>query len=190
MDPTLIATDAHQQEHRQRTPGQPPTEKQLSRVYTELRTLAATMMASERKDHTLQPTALVHEAWLRLKQGDGPSLDDRTQFFRAAAESMRRILIEHARRRKRLKRGGDRQRMPMNLGELAAGEDPGVILAVDEAIQRLAKEDARTADVVRLRFFVGLSVAETAEALDLSERSVHREWSYARARLAQLLDPD
>ena len=175
-------------EHTQGSPAPPPSEELLSRVYTELRTLAAGMMASERKDHTLQPTALVHEVWLRLGRSDSPGPGNRAQFFHAAAESMRRILIEHARGKRRLKRGGGRERLPMNMGELVAWEDPTQILAVDEAIQRLVKEDAQAGDVVRLRFFAGLSVAETAEALGLSERSVHREWSYARARLAQMLD--
>ena len=159
-----------------------------SRVYQELHALAAAKMASERATHTLQPTALVHEAWLRLQGSDASEATNRSQFFHAAAESMRRILIEHARGKKRLKRGGDRGRLPMNLAELAEFDDPERILAVDDAIRRLTEEDAEAGAVVRLRFFAGLSVAETAEALGMSERSVHREWSYARARLAQMLE--
>jgi RNA polymerase sigma factor (TIGR02999 family) len=161
-----------------------------SRVYEELRALAAAQMLSERANHTLQPTALVHEAWLRLEGSAAGGAEDRALFFHAAAESMRRILIEHARTKKAVKRGGDRERMPMNLGDLVVDEDPTRILAVDEAIQRISEDDAQTGDVIRLRFFAGLTVPETAEALGISERSVHREWAFARGRLALLLEAE
>ena len=158
-------------------------ERLLPVVYDELRTLAAAQLRRERRDHTLQPTALVNEAYMRLLGAERPSWDDRGHFFRAAAEAMRRILVEHARRRGRLKRGGDRVRV--TLSGLGADDEPDAeeILALDDALRRLEEQDARTADVVRLRFFAGLSVEETARALDLSERTVKREWSFARAWL-------
>jgi len=159
----------------------------LPRVYQELRAIAGARMAGERKEHTLQATALVHEAYLRLIGGTDLVWADRAQFYQAAAEAMRRILIEHARRRGREKRGGDRQRLPMSILDLAAAEDSAEILAVEEAIRRLEGEDNEAGAVVRLRFFAGLSVEETARALGSSPRTVAREWAYARARLFQFL---
>ena len=162
-----------------------PAHDLLPLVYDQLRNLARQRMAQERTGHTLQATALVHEAFARLV-GPGGGADARfanvAHFYHAAAEAMRRILIEHARRHGRVKRGGGRQRVPLDVLDLAT-YDPEHVIAVDEALQRLAQEDPRAADVVRLRFYAGLSVEETAQALELSERTVRREWEYARACL-------
>jgi RNA polymerase sigma factor (TIGR02999 family) len=136
-------------------------------------------------------TELVHEAYMRLKPGDGGEWKSRSQFFAAAAEAMRRILIERARSKGRVKRGGDAEgrppaRVTLNLDEVAAmadDEDPETILALDGAIERLAEKDARAAQTVRLRFYAGLSVEETAEALEASPRTVLRDWAFARAWL-------
>jgi len=156
-------------------------------VYEELRMIAAAHLRDERPDHTLQPTALVNEAYLRLVGGDHPPWGQRAQFFHAAAEAMRRILIDHARKRRRVKRGGGA--MALTLDDALAGswDHPDRFLALDEAIRRLEGVDARSADVVRLRYFAGLSVQETAEALGLSERTVKREWTFARAWLHDAL---
>jgi len=155
----------------------------FSQVYKELRAIADRHMRGERRGHTLGATALVHEVYVRLLGGETLPLSDRAGFFHAAAEAMRRILIEHARARGRQKRGGGRQRVPLEVADLASNEHVGEILAVDEALRRLEKEDARAAEVVRLRFFAGLSVEEAATVLQSSSRSVAREWAYARAWL-------
>ena len=155
-------------------------------VYEELRQLAQYHMAKEHRGHSLQATALVHEAFLRIV-GDRDGWVNRAQFFAAAAEAMRRILIEHARARGRIRHGGGRQRVTLTGIDLAAVEDLDQVLAVDEAFQRLEGADPRAADVVRLRFYAGLSEAEAAVALDMSERTVRREWSYARAWLFDAL---
>jgi RNA polymerase sigma factor (TIGR02999 family) len=159
-------------------------------VYDELRAIAAARLRGERQGHTLQPTALVHEAYLRLLGGAGPPWNSRAHFFHAAAEAMRRILIEYARRRKRVKRGGGRVRVDLEDAQVAEWPHPDELLAVDEAIRRLEEEDSRAADVVRLRYFVGLSVEETSKALELSERTVMREWAYAKAWLRDALGED
>ena len=159
-------------------------------IYDELRRLAGARMAQEAPGHTLQATALVHEAYLRLVGDEDLVWDSRGHFFTAAAEAIRRILIEHARKRNRLKRGGGRQRCPISVADLAAEYDLEEILAVDEAVRRLEQEDSQAADVVRLRFYAGLSVEETARALNLSPRSAAREWAYARAWLFRALQPD
>ncbi len=160
----------------------------LRRVYGELRAIAGRRMSEERADHTLQATALVHEAWLRMA-GDEVGLDfqNRAHFMKAAAEAMRRILIEHARKRGREKRGGGAVRVPLSAVEIASLADSGEILSVDEAIRRLEGQDERMAEIVKLRFFAGLSEEETAEALGLSDRTVRREWVLARAWLAREL---
>jgi RNA polymerase sigma factor (TIGR02999 family) len=154
------------------------------RVYDELRRLARQRMADERAGHTLQPTALVHEVYLKLigPERAAPWAGKR-QFFFAAAEAMRRILVDHARARAGLKRGGGRKRVPLNVLDLADDEQSTEILALDEAVSRLEQESPEVAAVVRLRFYAGLSVEETAEALGVSPRTVKREWTYARARL-------
>ena len=163
------------------------TQELFQAVYDQLRHIARRRMAEERGGHTLQATALVHEAYLRLV-GDQPiQWRTRAHFFSAAAEAMRRILIDHARRRGRLKRGGGLRRVPANLAELAGGENIQEIVAVDDAIRRLEREDARAGQIVRLRFFAGLSVEEAAGALGLSPRTAAREWAYARAWLFDAL---
>lgn len=160
----------------------------LPLVYEELRAMAQKRMSSERSGHTLQATALVHEAYVRLVGDEEITWRDRKHFYAAAAESMRRILIDHARRVRSLKRGGDRQRVTLGAPEVEASFDADRFLALDEALERLEREDERAAAVTRMRFFAGLSVEDTAKALDISERSVHREWTYARARLFELID--
>ena len=174
------------------SPGDPArgaltSDQLLPILYEELRKLAQHRMAQERCGHSLQATALVHEAFLRIAGEGDHGWINRAQFFAAAAEAMRRILIEHARARGRVVHGGGRQRVTLTGIDLAATEDLGQVLAVDEAFQRLVQADPRAADVVRLRFYAGLSEAETAAALNLSERTVRREWAYARAWLFDAL---
>ena len=158
-------------------------------VYAELRTAARARLRRERTDHTLDATALVHETYLRLLGGAYPTWNDRQHFFRAAAEAMRRILVEHARRRARVKRGGNPVLVTLSDANVdaAAEHDPAEILALDSAIRRLEEQDPTAADVVPLRFFAGLSVEETARLLDLSERTVKRHWAFARAWLFHAL---
>jgi RNA polymerase sigma factor (TIGR02999 family) len=156
-------------------------------VYANLRAAARAQLRSERPDHTLQATALVHEAYLRLLGGSYPTWNDRQHFFRAAAEAMRRILVEHARRRARVKRGGNPVRVSLTDVDSVARHDPEEILALDAAFRRLEEQDPVAADIVRLRFFAGLSVEETAGMLDVSERTVKREWAFARAWLFEAL---
>lgn len=158
-------------------------ERLLPLIYEQLRAIANRRMSSERADHTLQATALVHEAYLRLMGNARIEWASRAHFFHAAAEAMRRILIEHARHRARLKRGGSRSRRPIERVDLAVDHDPDEILALDAAICRLEERDPRAARIVRLRFFAGLSVEETAEALDLAPRTIKRDWAAARAWL-------
>jgi RNA polymerase sigma factor (TIGR02999 family) len=159
----------------------------LSLVYTHLHSIARARMAQERPGHTLQATALVHEAYLRVLGEHKLAWNGRAHFFHVAAEAMRRLLIEHARRRARTKRGGDRQRVPLNVLDLAAEPDEQQILALDGALGRLEAVDAQAAEVVRLRFFAGLSVEQSAEALNLSARTIKRDWAFARAWLHQAL---
>jgi RNA polymerase sigma factor (TIGR02999 family) len=155
-------------------------------VYEELRKLARIRLNDERSGHTLQATALVHEVYLRLS---GPRrFVSRAHFFKAAAEVMRHILIEHARRKGRDKRGGDAKRLPLNVLDLAAMPDSEKILALDDAIERLDQDAPLAASVVRLRFYAGLSIDETAQTLDVSPRTVDREWTFARAWLFRVLD--
>jgi RNA polymerase sigma factor (TIGR02999 family) len=156
----------------------------LPLVYDELRKLAAAKMTAEAPGHTLQPTALVHEAYLRLVSGaDQPGWDSRGHFFAAAAEAMRRILVDNARRKGRVKRGGPRQRVDLDDASLVSLAAPDELLLIDEAIAKLATEDARAAQLVRLRYFAGLSVEEAAEMSGLSRSSAYEHWSYARAWL-------
>jgi len=152
-------------------------------VYEQLRAAAQKQMAHERGDHTLQATALVHEAYLRLVGPHEVSWENRAHFYVAAAEAMRRVLIEHARKRGREKRGGGRRRVPLSAADLVQDPELEEILSVDAAIRRLEERDGRMARIVRLRFFAGLGVAETAAALGLSDRTVRREWALARAWL-------
>jgi RNA polymerase sigma factor (TIGR02999 family) len=156
-------------------------------VYDDLRAMAKSALRRERPDHSLQATDLVHEAWLRLMAGTSPTWEGRRHFFHAAAEAMRRILIEHARARTRHKRGGHRVRVELSGIDLADEHDLAEVVALDDAFRRLEKEDPQAADVMRLRLFAGLSVAETAQAMEMSERTVKREWAFARAWMADAL---
>lgn len=162
----------------------------LPLVYDTLRRIAERRMAGERADHTLQATALVHEAYLKLLGEEQLDWTDRRRFYGAAAEAMRRILVDHARRVGATKRGGERQRVTFGAVDASAELEPDQVLALSDALERLEREDPRAAEVTRLRFFAGLSVEEAAAALGISERSVHREWAFARARLVQLLERD
>ncbi len=162
-------------------------ERLLPLVYDELRELARRRLQRERPDHTLQATALVHEAYIRLVGWDSRPWSDRAHFYRAAAEAMRRILIEHARGRGRAKRGGDRVRVDLEHANLSTWQDPDELLALDEALRRLKDRDPRAAEIVQLRFFAGLSVEETAKALEVSVRTVHREWKFVKAWLFRAL---
>jgi RNA polymerase sigma factor (TIGR02999 family) len=158
----------------------------LPLVYEELRKLATHKMAQEAAYQTLQPTALVHEAWLRLVGQDQPSsFQNRAHFFAAAAEAMRRILVESARRKRRLRHGGGQERVRLEEVDVAAEEADDRLLGVNDALDSLAREDPLEADVVKLRFFVGLNHKEIAEALDLSEKTVQRYWAHAKAALYQ-----
>jgi len=160
----------------------------LARVYSELKRLARRQMSSERSDHTLQASALVNEAWLRLRDQVDEARDDPGRFFAAAAESMRRILIEHARRRGRQKRGGNLRRLSLDLVDVAETADVDEVLAIDAAITGLGSANPRAAQLVRLRFFAGLTEVEAAEVLGVSERTARREWTFARAWLFDALN--
>ena len=159
----------------------------LGTVYADLRKLAARRLSAEHPGHTLQATALVHEVYLRLGAGSSSRWADPAHFFHAAAEAMRRMLVDHARARRRAKRGGGAARVPltetMNVASLAEGVDPDDVLALDAAVTRLEAVNPEAASVVRLRFYAGLSVEDTAEALHTSPRTVKRKWAYARAWL-------
>jgi RNA polymerase sigma-70 factor (ECF subfamily) len=154
-------------------------------VYADLRRLADSFFRRERNDHTLQPTALVHEAYLRLMGRRDGKFESREHFFRVAAVVMRHILVRHARDRGRLKRGGDVERVPFDEAQAAApGGLPDVdLIALDEALTRLANVDPRQSRIVELRFFAGLSAAETAEVLGVSKRTVEDDWALAKAWL-------
>jgi RNA polymerase sigma factor (TIGR02999 family) len=156
----------------------------LPLVYTELRRLACARMAREKPGHTLQPTALVHEAWLRMVDGNGNArFVNRAHFFAAAGEAMRRLLIDAARSKLALRNGGGHQREDCEGIEIAAPDTDERVLAVHDALSRLAAVDPEKAEVVKLRYFVGLSIEQTAEALGISERTVARHWTFARAWL-------
>ena len=157
----------------------------LSLVYEELRRLAAAKMASETPGHTLQATALVHEAWLRLTNDERRKWNDRTHFFTAAAEAMRRILVDNVRRKRAERHGGSLERveMPENACAVAGNDDQ--ILAVNEALEKFAAQDQQKAELVKLRYFVGMTIEEAAEALGISSGTAKRHWAYARAWLAQ-----
>ena len=155
----------------------------LPLVYEELRKLAAHKMANEAPGQTLQPTALVHEAWLRLVGTENPQFEGRGHFFAAAAEAMRRILIDRARQKLSLKRGAGAARVNLEDLEVASAADDDTLLAVDEALTKLAREDADSAEFIKLRFFAGMTNDEAAQALGIPERTARRHWSFARAWL-------
>ena len=159
----------------------------LPLVYEELRKLAAARMTTEVENHTLQPTALVHEAWLRLTGDEAPAFENRAHFFGAAAEAMRRILIERARKRNRERHGAELQRVNFEQLDVANPEDDTTLLAVTEALNRLAMHDPEGAELIKLRFFAGMPNVEAARVLGLSERTAKRTWAYARAWLYEEL---
>jgi len=153
-------------------------------VYKELRQLAAQKMANEAAGHTLQPTALVHEAWMRLGGSDAPTFQNRAHFFGAAAEAMRRILIEHARRRLAAKRGAGVEVVDLDGVDISYPQaDDDQLLAVNEALEKLAAVDPRKAELVKLRYFVGLNFEETAAALGIAVPTAKQWWAYARSWL-------
>jgi RNA polymerase sigma factor (TIGR02999 family) len=165
----------------------PPAEELLPLVYTELRKLAAYKLAREAPGQTLQPTALVHEVWLRLTGKPDATFVNEAHFFAAAAEAMRRILVENARRKRRLKHGGGQERVDLTTLDVAITSDDDNLLAVDEALEKLAARDAAAADLIKLRFFAGLSNVDAARLLGVPERTAKRTWAYARAWLYEEL---
>lgn len=168
----------------------PRTPKQLAELaYAELRVLASREMGRERRDHTLQPTALVHEAYLRLV-GDDVSFDNRAHFFAAAATSIRRVLVEHARKHARAKRGGGHQRVALAHEDLPAPVRDDRMIALDEALRELEAFDPKKAQLVELRFFAGMTIPEAAETMSISESTVVRDWRLARAWMISVLGDD
>ena len=155
----------------------------LPLVYEELRKLAASRMANEAAGNTLQPTALVHEAWLRLVGNDNPTFAGRAHFFAAAAEAMRRILIDRARRKAALRHGGGQVRVDIQQIDLASPDADEQLLAVNEALDKLAAQDPVEAELVKLRYFVGLTTEEAAHLLDISPRTARNYWAHARTWL-------
>jgi RNA polymerase sigma factor (TIGR02999 family) len=167
-------------------PGDPQAAEQLlPLVYDELRKLAAAKLAQEKLGQTLQATALVHEAYLRLvgSEGQQPSWDNRGHFFAAAAEAMRRILVENARRKQRIKHGGEQKRIELNDADLVTNLPHDDLLLLNDALEELAKHDTIAAELVKLRYFVGLSVEEAADSLQVPRTTAYRRWTYARAWL-------
>jgi RNA polymerase sigma factor (TIGR02999 family) len=165
----------------------------LSLIYDELRVIARSKMANESPGHTLQPTALVNEAWFRLfPEGRNPKFKGRAYFFTAAATAMQRILVDHARRKLAEKRdGGNRVDLPdSELVEVAHPSPPDTILAVDEALDRLSAQDQISADLVKFHYFVGMTIGEAADALNISERQAERFWAYAKTWLRRELGKD
>lgn len=165
----------------------------LPLVYEELRAIARSKLAQERPGHSLQATALVHEAWLRLVDIEGVEREWETRghFFAAAAESMRRILVESARRRGRIKRGGDRDRQEIDLREIAVPQSRENLLDLDVALNKLAGVDSQAVTLVQLRYFAGMTLPEAAQTLGISPRSADRLWAYAKAWLREeLQSPD
>lgn len=163
-------------------------QKLLEIVYRELRKIAAYKMSGESAGHTLQPTALVHEAWVRLLGSHQAGWQNRGHFLGAAAEAMRRILVEHARRKLTLKRNAGWQREEFDESELMLASPPDQLLAVDDALEKLALQDPQTAELVKLRYFVGLTMEESATALGLSKRTAEGIWTYARVWLKRELE--
>ncbi len=164
-------------------------EELLGLVYEELRQLARARMSREQPGHTLQPTALVHEAWIRLSNPNAKSgpWANRAHFFAAAAEAMRRILVDNARRKQQLKRGSNPERVDFEDANLAAPTDDEKLLQVHGALDTLAAEDPIKAEIVKLRYFVGLNHHEIAEAMGVNEKTIRRHWEVAKVRLYQLI---
>jgi RNA polymerase sigma factor (TIGR02999 family) len=162
----------------------------LPLVYDEFRALARHYLAQERMNHTLQPTALVHEAYMKLVDQTRVDWQGKSHFFAVAAQAMRRILVDHARSRQREKRGGGRARVVLDEAVALSPQKDEDVLALDEALERLAQLDPRQAKVVELRFFGGLNVEEVAEALGVSKRTVEGDWTFARAWLSRELRGD
>ncbi|HNQ88990.1 MAG TPA: ECF-type sigma factor [Verrucomicrobiota bacterium] len=158
-------------------------EELLPLVYAELRQLAARRMAGEAPGHTLQATALVHEAWVRLAASDRQNWENRAHFFAAAAEAMRRILVDHARRKRSLKRGGAAEHEVLDESRVELAAPPEELLAVHEALDRLAACDPQAAELVKLRYFVGMTMEEAAAAMGLAKRTAENVWTYARVWL-------
>ena len=158
-------------------------EELLPLVYEELRKLAVARMAREAPGQTLQPTALVHEAWLRLVGNESQQWGGRAHFFAAAAEAMRRILVERARRRQRLRHGGGQEKVDINAVEIPAPVDDEKLIQVHEILGEMEVEDASQAQIVKMRFFMGMSSTEIATALSVSEKTVQRQWTHAKAWL-------
>ena len=159
----------------------------LPLVYEELRRLAGYKMAAEASGHTLQATALVHEAWMRLAGSDQPAWENRGHFFAAAAEAMRRILVEHARRKQSQKRGSRAAHEALDESSIVLTAPPDELLAVNEALDRLTLEDPQAAELVKLRYFVGMTMEEAASAMDLSKRTAEGIWTYAKAWLGRAI---
>jgi RNA polymerase sigma factor (TIGR02999 family) len=168
--------------------GDPTAREQLWRtLYHELRSMAAGLLAKEKPGQTLQPTALIHEAYLKLLGGNA-AFSNRRYFFAAAAQAMRRILVDIARRKQSLKAGGDIEQAPWEEPAWTANLPPDEVLAIHEALERLQAEDAIAAEIVNLHFFAGFSLDETAEVLDISRATVYRSWTYAKAWLRDALE--
>jgi RNA polymerase sigma factor (TIGR02999 family) len=165
------------------------TDELLPVVYKELRRLAAYKMASEPAGHTLQPTALVHEAWLKLVDSPNQSWQNRAHFFGAAAEAMRRILIARARRKGRQRRGENAEHLDVDDLEIASPTPDDQLLALNEALEGFAAMEPQQAELVKLRYFVGLKIEEAAEVLGISEATAKRWWAYARAWLFHKIQP-
>ena len=160
----------------------------LPLVYQELRQLAAQRMKKEKPGQTLQATALVHEAYIRLVGSEGQNWNSRAHFFGAAAEAMRRILIDNARRKKRLKHGGGRQKVDLDQAELPIDVPSDDLIALDEALEKLANTDKASADLIKLRFFAGLTMEQAANILGIGRRTADRNWAYARAWLYRAIN--
>jgi RNA polymerase sigma factor (TIGR02999 family) len=164
-------------------------EQLLPLVYDELRKLAAAKLAHEKPGQTLQATALVHEAYLRLVDTDkSPHWNSRGHFFAAAAEAMRRILVDQARRKQAEKRGGQARRVPLDAADLGYASPADELLDIDEALTRLAAEDSQAARLIQLRYFAGLSIEDAAEIVGIARATAYEHWAYARVRLKTLLD--
>lgn len=168
--------------------GKVNSQELLPVVYQELRRLAAWKMANEAVGHTLQPTALVHEAWMRLSGSDGNAeWENRAHFFGAAAESMRRILVDHARKKKSAKRGGNVVHEDIDEAAIELAVPADELLAVHEALDQLAEEDETAANLVKLRYFVGMTMEEAASALGMKKRTAEALWTYAKLRLRRTI---